>query len=128
MDMMGGDGIDKQCRTPEIMADAAYVMLTRDSRSFTGNFVIGMVQNKIENCHHTIIYNDGKNLWFLLIIKQRESFLDEEILKEEGCRDFAQYLAVPGTAEKDLIPDFFLDEVEDPAQVVGAYKGSNKVI
>ena len=48
MDMMGGEGIDKQCRTPEIMADAAYVMLTRDSRSFTGNFVIGMVQNKIE--------------------------------------------------------------------------------
>ena len=35
---------------------------------------------------------------------------------------------MPGTAEKDLIPDFFLDEVEDPAQVVGAYKGSNKVI
>ena len=52
MDMMGGDGIDKQCRTPEIMADAAYVMLTRDSRSFTGNFAIGMVQ-KIENCHNT---------------------------------------------------------------------------
>ena len=48
MDMMGGDGIDKQCRTPEIMADAAYVMLTRDSRSFTGNFAIGMVQKKIE--------------------------------------------------------------------------------
>ena len=53
MDMMGGDGIDKQCRTPEIMADAAYVMLTRDSRSFTGNFVIGMVQNKMKNCHNT---------------------------------------------------------------------------
>ena len=62
MDMMGGDGIDKQCRTPEIMADAAYVMLTRDSRSFTGNFVIGMVQNKIENCHNTI-YNDGKTYY-----------------------------------------------------------------
>ena len=128
MDMMGGDGIDKQCRTPEIMADAAYVMLTRDSRSFTGNFVIGMVQNKMKNSHNTTEI-DRKNLWFLLIIKHRESFfLDEEILKEEGCRDFAQYLAVPGTAEKDLIPDFFLDEVEDPAQVVGAYKGSNKVI
>ena len=55
MDMMGGDGIDKQCRTPEIMADAAYVMLTRDSRSFTGNFVIGMVQNKMKNSHNTII-------------------------------------------------------------------------
>ena len=54
MDMMGGDGIDKQCRTPEIMADAAYVMLTRDSRSFTGNFVIGMVQNKMKNIHNII--------------------------------------------------------------------------
>ena len=60
MDMMGGDGIDKQCRTPEIMADAAYVMLTRDSRSFTGNFAIGMVQNKMKNSHNT--NNDGKNL------------------------------------------------------------------
>ena len=52
--MMGGDGIDKQCRTPEIMADAAYVMLTRDSRSFTGNFAIGMVQNKMENSPNMI--------------------------------------------------------------------------
>ena len=39
---------------------------------------------------------------------------DEQILKEEGCRDFSQYLAVPGTPEKDLIPDFFLDDVDDP--------------
>ena len=37
----GGGGVSKQCRTPDIMADAAYVMLTRDARSFTGNFVIG---------------------------------------------------------------------------------------
>ena len=42
MEMLGGgDGVAAQCRTPEIMADAAYVMLTRDARSFTGNFAIG---------------------------------------------------------------------------------------
>ena len=42
MEMLGGGGgVSKQCRTPDIMADAAYVMLTRDARSFTGNFVIG---------------------------------------------------------------------------------------
>ena len=70
--MMGGDGIDKQCRTPEIMADAAYVMLTRDSRSFTGNFVIGMVQNKMKNSHNIYIYFI---YYFLIILKQRESFL-----------------------------------------------------
>ncbi len=29
-----------QSRKPEIMADAAYVILTRDSKSFSGNFCI----------------------------------------------------------------------------------------
>merc|ERR1719361_2333058 len=36
----GGDGISSQCRTPQIMADAAYVILTKDSRSFSGNFCV----------------------------------------------------------------------------------------
>ena len=40
MDMLGGDGIGAQCRTPQIMADAAYVILTKDSKSFSGNFCI----------------------------------------------------------------------------------------
>ena len=41
MEMLGGGtDIAKSCRTPEIMADAAYVMLTRDSKNFTGNFSI----------------------------------------------------------------------------------------
>ena len=65
-----------QCRTVDIMSDAAYIILTRDARYFTGNFVI-----------------------------------DEQILYEEGVRDFEQYACVPGNP---LIPDFFLDEVEDP--------------
>ena len=37
MEMLGGGGeVAAQCRVPEIMADAAYVILTRDSRTFTG--------------------------------------------------------------------------------------------
>ena len=36
----GGPAVMKQCRTPDIMADAAYLILTKDSRSFTGNFCI----------------------------------------------------------------------------------------
>jgi len=36
----GGEAIKKQCRRPEIMADAAYIILTSDSRKFTGNFDI----------------------------------------------------------------------------------------
>jgi len=40
MDMLGGDGIGAQCRTPQIMADAAYVILTKDSKNYTGNFCI----------------------------------------------------------------------------------------
>jgi len=40
MKMLGGSDVDVQCRKPEIMADAAYVMLTRDSRNYTGQFAI----------------------------------------------------------------------------------------
>ena len=37
---LGGDSIMNISRSPEIMADAAYVILTKDSREFTGNFCI----------------------------------------------------------------------------------------
>ena len=50
MEMLGGGGgVSAQCRTPDIMADAAYIMLTRDARSFTGNFVIGIFHIFIDN-------------------------------------------------------------------------------
>ncbi|NBD09550.1 MULTISPECIES: NAD(P)-dependent oxidoreductase [Corallococcus] len=38
--LLGGDDTIRGSRTPEIMADAAYTILTRPSRSFTGNFCI----------------------------------------------------------------------------------------
>lgn len=37
---LGGDAMMRQSRSPEIMADAAYAILCRPSRSFTGNFAL----------------------------------------------------------------------------------------
>ncbi len=37
---LGGDEVMNISRSPEIMGDAAYVILTKDSREFTGNFCI----------------------------------------------------------------------------------------
>lgn len=38
--LLGGDEMVRRSRKPEIMADAAHVILTRPSREFTGNFCI----------------------------------------------------------------------------------------
>ncbi|XP_069330660.1 hydroxysteroid dehydrogenase-like protein 2 isoform X1 [Eulemur rufifrons] len=75
MDMLGGSGIESQCRKVDIIADAAYSIFKKP-KSFTGNFVI-----------------------------------DENILKEEGIKNFDIYAVKPG---HPLIPDFFLDEYPEP--------------
>ncbi|XP_066112610.1 hydroxysteroid dehydrogenase-like protein 2 isoform X2 [Saccopteryx bilineata] len=74
MDMLGGSGIENQCRKVDIMADAAYSIFKRP-KSFTGNFII-----------------------------------DENILKDEGIKNFDVYAIKPG---HPLLPDFFLDEYPD---------------
>ncbi len=38
--LLGGDEMTKRSRKPEIVADAAWVILTKPSREFTGNFCI----------------------------------------------------------------------------------------
>ncbi|NXW93272.1 HSDL2 protein, partial [Alopecoenas beccarii] len=73
MDMLGGSGVEKQCRKTDILADAAYCILTKP-KTFTGNFII-----------------------------------DEDLLREEGVKDFDVYAIAPG---HPLIPDFFLDVPE----------------
>jgi citronellol/citronellal dehydrogenase len=57
-------------RKPEIMADAAHLILTRPARECSGNF-----------------------------------FVDEDLLRDVGVRDFEKYSMVPGAK---LAPDFFL--------------------
>jgi citronellol/citronellal dehydrogenase len=38
--LLGGDALIRRSRTPEIMGDAAHLILTQDSKSFTGRFCI----------------------------------------------------------------------------------------
>jgi len=38
--ILGGDALMQRSRTPDIMAEAAHAMLTRDARLFTGQFVL----------------------------------------------------------------------------------------
>jgi len=38
--MLGGKEVDKQCRKPEIMSDAAYVMLCKNPKDYTGIFAV----------------------------------------------------------------------------------------
>jgi citronellol/citronellal dehydrogenase len=38
--LLGGDALVRRSRTPEIMADAAHLVLTQDAKSFTGRFLI----------------------------------------------------------------------------------------
>lgn len=40
IEMLGGDQLAQRSRSPEIMADAAHIILTQDSRAFSGNFCI----------------------------------------------------------------------------------------
>jgi citronellol/citronellal dehydrogenase len=61
----------ENCRTPEIMADAAHAILRQDARRCTGRF-----------------------------------FLDEDVLRATGTRDFDRYAVKPGAP---LMRDLFLD-------------------
>ena len=38
--ILGGDALMRSSRTPEILADAAHVILTKDAKHFSGNFLI----------------------------------------------------------------------------------------
>ena len=40
INLIAGEDYRKKCRTPDIMADAVYTILTQDSRSCTGNFFV----------------------------------------------------------------------------------------
>lgn len=73
VEMLLGEKSAKFNRKPEIMADAAYAILTKDPKVLTGNF-----------------------------------FIDDEVLYNEGVRDFDQYCVDPAYKDQ-LIPDGFID-------------------
>lgn len=50
VELIGGDELMKRSRTPEIMADAAHMILTKPSREFTGQFCIDDI----------VLWNEGQ--------------------------------------------------------------------
>ncbi|XP_053227643.1 hydroxysteroid dehydrogenase-like protein 2 isoform X1 [Podarcis raffonei] len=55
MDMLGGAGVEKQCRKTDILADAAYCILTKP-KTFTGNFVIDETLLREEGIQNFDVY------------------------------------------------------------------------
>lgn len=84
MDMLGGSGVESQCRKVDIIADAAYSIFKRP-KSFTGNFILD------EN----ILKEEGINNFDVYAIKPGhpllpDFFLDEhpdEIMKKTESHD-----------------------------------------
>ena len=69
--MLGGFVTPEQCRKPEIVSDAAYIILSKNSKECSGNF-----------------------------------FIDENVLRNEGEKDFEKYAVKPGSK---LFEDLYLD-------------------
>ena len=70
--LIAGQEARAKARSPRIMADAAYWIVTQPSRQITGRF-----------------------------------FLDDEVLRGAGVKDFSAYRS-PGVTEEELNEDFFL--------------------
>jgi citronellol/citronellal dehydrogenase len=69
--VVGGRVKPENCRSPQIMADAAHAILCQDARRCTGHF-----------------------------------YLDEDVLRAVGTRNFDKYAVKPGAP---LMRDLFLD-------------------
>ncbi|NXY31775.1 HSDL2 protein, partial [Pomatorhinus ruficollis] len=77
MDMLGGAGIEKQCRKTDILADAAYCILTKP-KTFTGNFIIDEVLLREEGVKDFDVYAIAPGHPLM-----PDFFLDVEIDKEK---------------------------------------------
>jgi len=81
MEMLTQGQAKNVSRKASIIADSAYVILSKNSRDYTGNFTI-----------------------------------DEEVLHQEGIRDFGQYAYDPNAK---LMTDFFLPDIDYNAIIAG---------
>jgi len=80
MEMMGGKDIDKDCRLPEIMSDAAYAIFCRDPKAYSGHFAIDEGILREEGMTNFDEYAVDPS-----VVPMLDFFLDEEaILEAEG--------------------------------------------
>lgn len=86
MEMLAGKEIDKQCRKPDIMADAAYVMLCKDSRSYTGNFAVDDDVLKVEGITDFEPYAVDPNTPLMpdFFLDEYDEFMVKKVVKSHG--------------------------------------------
>lgn len=86
MEMIGGGSeVADQCRKPEIMADAAYIMLTQDA-SYTGNFAIDdevLIKAGIKDMEQYAC-NPGKPLLPDFFLEEDPEYLRQRIVEQGG--------------------------------------------
>lgn len=91
MNMLGGDSARDSSRKPDIVADAAYVIASRD-KSFTGNFLID----------EEVLREDGVSDFEQYAMKSGATLLPDFFLPERVLRDFDPKLfeAIVGKSKK----------------------------
>ncbi|XP_074787761.1 hydroxysteroid dehydrogenase-like protein 2 isoform X1 [Athene noctua] len=113
MDMLGGHGIEKQCRKTDILADAAYCILTKP-KSFTGNFIIDEVLLREEGVKDFDVYAiaPGHPLmpdFFLdaetdVTDRKQEQYGASQTFKEEKKLSSSQHEGLESAPAKSLSP------------------------
>ena len=79
--ILGGEKMMKQSRKPEIVADAAYFILTQDSKEVTGNFFIDdevLMQNGICNLQQYSMVSDAKLMRDFFLYGDGENFCEDD--------------------------------------------------
>jgi len=72
---LAGDEGMRRCRTPEIMADAAYAVFNKPSRSFTGNFLID----------DTFLYGEGERDFDKYRVDPNEPLMPDFFVPEDSA-------------------------------------------
>ncbi|NWY30525.1 HSDL2 protein, partial [Pheucticus melanocephalus] len=84
MDMLGGAGIEKQCRKTDILADAAYCILTKP-KTFTGNFIIDEVLLREEGVKDFDVYAIAPGKRHLLKVRSAQEKKKLSRSQQEGA-------------------------------------------
>ncbi|XP_061149698.1 hydroxysteroid dehydrogenase-like protein 2 isoform X1 [Syngnathus typhle] len=102
MDMLGGEGVAKQCRTADIMADAAYAVLTRP-KTFTGHFLVD----------EDVLREEGVRDMDQYAVQPGRLHADCPALPCLALSAVVSRCPTDWSAGHPLLPDFFLDETPE---------------
>ncbi|KAM3939370.1 hydroxysteroid dehydrogenase-like protein 2 [Leptodactylus fuscus] len=124
MDMLGGSGVQKQCRTTDIIADAAYSILTKP-KSYTGNFLIDEELLKSEGIKDFDVYavSPGHPLLPDFFLDESPDELTSQIEKHGGSAAFKEGKSVASSSKGPVEETFRLIEKSINEEAVKSVQG-----